>query len=330
MAKIKSVIGLEADSNEIRAVEISRSSGVYSVLACGKIPLSEGVIEEGFIRDADRFSIALSELMRNGGFKSTDIVVGVNNENVIMRYASFPQVSPDKLRNMVLLQAQEFIPIPVQEMEIDYVVAGQGVNDEEQNVTNVMLVAARRNMIEQYINTLSASKLQVIDVDASVLSLCRGLKNGVAGEEKYAVLNMTEDLLNFLVIKGDEISMVRSIQIPERVEENVERLFADSYDDDDTVMVEDIQEVGAMLAQETNSSVSYYSMQNSDAPIEKIFLTTTLPNNDRISEEMRSIVSAIPVIVPDFYSSNNFGLDQKVINEFAGCIGLAIAALEVK
>lgn len=329
MAKIKSKIGFEVDSKEIRAVEISRSNGVYSVLACGKIPLPEGVIEEGFIRDADRFNIALTELLTNGGFKATDLVVGVNNENVIMRYATFPQVAEDKLRNMVLLQAQEFIPIPVQEMEIDYVIAGTGVNDEEQNVTNVMLVAARRNMIEQYINTLSASKLQVVDVDATLLALCRGLKAGVVGEEKYAVLNITEDLLNFLVIKGDEISMVRSIQIPERVEDNIKRLFAYDYEDE-SLKSEDIESIGTMLAQETSSSVSYYAMQNSDSPIEKIFLLSSLPESKALAEEMSKIVYSAPVIVPDFYTSNNFGLDQSVINEFAGCIGLAISALEVK
>ena len=329
MAKIKSKIGFEVDSNEIRAVEISRSGGAYAILACGKIPLPEGVVEEGFIRDADRFNIALTELLANGGFKSTDIVVGVNNENVIMRYATFPQVSDDKLRNMVLLQAQEFIPIPVQEMEIDYVVAGQGVNDEGQNVTNVMLVAARRNMLEQYINILSASKLQVVDVDATVLSLCRGLKSGVVGQEKYAVLNMTEDLINFLVIKEDEISMVRSIQIPERISENVKRLFAGNYADGAQRM-EDVQEVGAVLAQETSSSVSYYSMQNMDSPITRIFLTTTLQESGNLAIEMSNVVSTIPVIVPSFYVNNNFGLNQQVINEFAGCIGLAISALEVK
>ena len=165
MAKVKSVIGLEVDSREIRAVEITRSSGTYSILACGKAPLPEGTIEEGFIRDPDRFNVALTELLQSGGFKSLDVVVGINNENVIMRYATFPKVDDDKLRNMVLLQAQEFIPIPIQDMEIDYVVAGDGVNDEDQPITHVMLVAARRNMIEQYINILSASKLQVTDVD---------------------------------------------------------------------------------------------------------------------------------------------------------------------
>ncbi len=328
MAKIKSVIGLEADSNEIRAVEISRSSGVYSVLACGKIPLSEGVIDEGFIRDADRFSIALSELMRNGGFKSTDIVVGVNNENVIMRYASFPQVSPDKLRNMVLLQAQEFIPIPVQEMEIDYVVAGQDTNDDDQPVTNVMLIAARRNMIEQYINLLSASRLQVIDVDSTTLSLCRGLRHDVVADEKYLVINLTEDLLNFVVIEKDEISMVRSINIPEIAAESVERLF--KYQSGYEQAEEDIENLGTVLGQETSSSVSYYSMQNSGKPIEKIFLLANLTAVDRIAARISDLIATIPVIVPDFYRTNNFGLDQKVLNEFAGCIGLGIQALEVK
>lgn len=328
MGKKDNVIGLEVDSNEIRAVEINRTNGVLNIIACGKIPLPQGVIEEGFIRDTDAFNIALSELMQNGGFKATDVVVGVNNENVIMRYASFPKVDEDRLRNMVMLQAQEFIPIPIQEMELDYVVAGEGVNDEDQPVTNVMLVGARRNMLEQYINVLSASKLQVLDIDASVLSLIRGLQAGVVADEKYAVLNMTEDLLNFIVIKGNEISMVRSITIPERAEESADRLFRNSADNENEAA--DIAEVGSMLGSETSSSVSYYAMNNPESPIEKIFLLTPFPQKQELVREIAEVEYTIPIIIPNFYQNSNFGLDQNVINDFAGCIGLAAQALEVK
>ncbi len=327
MAKVKSVIGLEVDSREIRAVEITRSSGTYSILACGKAPLPEGTIEEGFIRDPDRFNVALTELLQSGGFKSLDVVVGINNENVIMRYATFPKVDDDKLRNMVLLQAQEFIPIPIQEMEIDYVVAGDGVNDEEQPITHVMLVAARRNMIEQYINILSASKLQVTDVDSSVLSQIRGLKAGLVGDEKFALLNMTDDLLNFIVIKGDEISMVRSITTPDRVVDSVNNIY--KLEPNEETLAFDIEEIGAMLASETASSVSYYAMQNGDSPIEKIFFTTTADQSARLCDIIKDTVMEMPVIIPDFYSNYNFGLDRNVLNEFAGCIGLGIQALEV-
>ena len=79
MAKVKSVIGLEVDSREIRAVEITRSSGTYSILACGKAPLPEGTIEEGFIRDPDRFNVALTELLQSGGFTGGTGLNGVDD-----------------------------------------------------------------------------------------------------------------------------------------------------------------------------------------------------------------------------------------------------------
>lgn len=324
MAKIKSVIGFEVDTAEIRAIELTKSNGAYSVLACGKIPLPEGTIEEGFIRNADEFNKALAELLQNGNFKSSDVVVGVNNENVIMRYASFPKVPEDKLRNMVLLQAQEFIPIPVQEMEIDYVIAGESLNDEEQPVVNVLLVAARRNMLEQLITVLGASKLQVVDIDASVLSVCRGLAPMTVGK-KYALLNLTDDILNFLVVKDSEISMVRSITIPERAADAVKSVFSQETE---TVPQEDLEAVGSMLASETNSSVSYYAMQNMAEPIEQIYFVSAARDAGTLAKTVADAVYTIPVDIPTLYTEQNLGLSQDVVKEFAGCIGLAMQALE--
>ena len=324
MAKIKSVIGFEVDTAEIRAIELTKSNGAYSVLACGKIPLPAGTIEEGFIRNADEFNKALAELLQNGNFKSSDVVVGVNNENVIMRYASFPKVPEDKLRNMVLLQAQDFIPIPVQEMEIDYVIAGESLNDEEQPVVNVLLVAARRNMLEQLITVLGASKLQVVDIDASVLSVCRGLAPMTVGK-KYALLNMTDDILNFLVIKDSEISMVRSITIPERAADAVKSVFSQETE---TVPQEDLEAVGSMLASETNSSVSYYAMQNMAEPIEQIYFVSAARDAGTLAKTVADAVYTIPVDIPTLYTEQNLGLSQDVVKEFAGCIGLAMQALE--
>ena len=324
MAKIKSVIGFEVDTAEIRAIELTKSNGAYSVLACGKIPLPAGTIEEGFIRNADEFNKALAELLQNGNFKSSDVVVGVNNENVIMRYASFPKVPEDKLRNMVLLQAQEFIPIPVQEMEIDYVIAGESLNDEEQPVVNVLLVAARRNMLEQLITVLGASKLQVVDIDASVLSICRGLAPMTVGK-KYALLNLTDDILNFLVVKDSEISMVRSITIPERAEDAVKSVFSQETE---TVPQEDLDAVGSMLASETNSSVSYYAMQNMAEPIEQIYFVSAARDAVALAKMVADSVYTIPVDIPALYTEQNLGLSQDVVKEFAGCIGLAMQALE--
>ena len=60
MAKLKSIIGCEITTNEIKAVEIAKENGAYKILAMGYMPLEEGVVGEAFIRDAAGFNDGLN------------------------------------------------------------------------------------------------------------------------------------------------------------------------------------------------------------------------------------------------------------------------------
>lgn len=322
MAKVKSIIGCEITTNEIRAVELTKADGAYSILAMGYIPLEEGIVEEGFIRDADRFNTAITELLSSGNFQTTDVAIGVNNENLLMRYASFPKVDSDKLRNMVLLQAQEFIPIPIQEMEIDYVVAGETKDDGEAPQTNVMLLAARRQMLEGYINIFTASKLQVVEIDSSLLSYCRGI-NEICGGAKYGIVNLTDDVLNFIVVHGNEISMVRSITIPEKSQKVVSNIFKGSRDM--SYSEEDIETVISFLTSETSSTISYYAMQNS-IPMEKIYFIMNSTAVGKVLPALRENLY-MDVEIPNFYPALQAETTVP-LGEYAGCIGIAISSLE--
>ena len=322
MAKIKSIIGCEITTNEIRAVELTKENGVYKVLAMGYMPLEEGIVEEGFIRDADRFNTAITQLIASGNFQTTDIAIAVNNENVLMRFASFPKVDSDKLRNMVLLQAQEFIPIPIQEMEVDYVVAGETKDDDDIPQTNVMLIAARRQMLEGYINIFTASKLQIQDIDSSLLAYCRGI-NEICDGAKYGIVNLTDDVLNYIVVHGNEISMVRSITIPEKMQKSVAAIFKESRDE--SYSDEDIEAVSSFLMQETSSTISYYSMQN-NIPMDKIYFILNSTAVSKILPVLQENIY-IPMEIPQFYPSLQ-STSVTPLGEYASCIGVAMSGLE--
>ena len=322
MAKLKSIIGCEITTNEIRAVEIAKDSGAYKILAMGYMPLEEGIIGEAFIRDADKFTDAITQLLDKGNFQTTDVAIGVNNENVLMRYATFPKVDNDKLRNMILLQAQEFIPIPIQEMEVDFVIAGETEDEDGNTQVKVMLVAARKQMLEGYINLFTASKLQVQEIDSSLLAYCRGL-NEISGGIRYGVVNLTDDVLNFIVVEGNEIAMVRSITITERNQNAVANVFKGSRDGSCTD--EDIETVATFLSSETSSTISYYSMQNSQ-PIEKLYFIMNSSVADKICSTIASNVY-IPMEVPQFYPDLQAG-SVTSLGEYASCIGIAISSLE--
>lgn len=322
MAKLKSIIGCEITTNEIKAVEIAKENGAYKILAMGYMPLEEGVVGEAFIRDAAAFNDALTQLIAQGNFQTTDVAIGVNNENVLMRYASFPKVDDSKLRNMILLQAQEFIPIPIQEMEVDYVVAGESTGEEDTPQVNVMLIAARKQMLEGYINNFTTSRLQVQEIDSSLLAYCRAL-NQISEGTRYGIVNLTDDVLNFIVVEGNEILMVRSITITERNQKAVSSIFAGSRDKSYTE--EDVETVSNWLMSETSSTISYYSMQNSK-PIDKLYFIM----NSSAAEKVVSAVSSniyVPMEVPQFYPELQAG-SVTPLGEYASCIGIAISSLE--
>lgn len=317
MAKLESVIGLEYNSYEIRAVEMTKSGGVYNLVAYGKQPLNELVVEEGFIRDAEKFSDAFLALMANRKFSSENIVVGVNNENLVMRYASFPKVPDDKLRNMIFLQAQEFMPIPVQEMEMDYLVAGQSVNADEQEMVDVVLVGARKAMLEQFINVFGAAKKSIYDIEPTAFALCRSASTA-SPEKCYCLLNVSNGIINFLFIKGDKVQTVRSIAIPEKHYDAVQNIYKGAASQDE------LTEVVDMLVSELNASLSYYSVQYPMDIVDVVYFISDVDNSKKITDTLKQSVS-VPVESPSFYANLGGAID---ISSYTACISMAIQALE--
>ena len=317
MAKLDSVIGFEYNSYEIRAVEMTKSGGMYNLTAYGTQALESAVVEEGFIRDAERFSDAFLTLLRDKNFTAEDIVVGVNNENVVMRYASFPKVPDDKLRNMIFLQAQEFMPIPVQEMEMDYLVAGESVNSDEQEMIDAVLVGARKTMLDQLINVFGAAKKSIYDVEPTAFAVCRAASTA-SPEKCYCMLNVSNGIINFLFIKGDKVQTVRSISIPEKHFDAVQNIYKGEATD------EEITEAVDMLVSELNASLSYYSVQYPMDLVDVVYFIADVHNADRITQELRASVS-LPVESPSFYANLGGALD---ISSYTACISMAIQALE--
>jgi putative nucleotidyltransferase with HDIG domain len=135
------------------------------------------------------------------------IVVGVNNENVIMRYATFPKVPDDKLRGVVTMQAQDFIPVPVSELGLDFVVIDETTDDDDQPALNVLLIGARKLMLDNLIQNIEESKLEVVDIDSSFLAWCRVAIEETSEDEVFGFLCLTDDVLDFVAVADKEIKI---------------------------------------------------------------------------------------------------------------------------
>jgi type IV pilus assembly protein PilM len=172
--KNKRAIGLMLNSAEIRAAEISGGVHQPKVTAFGRMPLPPGLILDGMLTDIPKASSLLGQLLKNGGFSGAPIFVGVKNQNVLLRMASFPKVPPDKMRNAVLFQAQQFIPVPVSELVLDYVTCGD-VPDSDPPMVNALLVGGKKDFLDGIIDWVQAGGRTLRDIDSGVLASVRAV-----------------------------------------------------------------------------------------------------------------------------------------------------------
>lgn len=322
MAKVNSAIGIEYNSFELKAVELTKGSdGKVSVTGSASIKLKEGVIGEGIVTDSPLFMAALNDLLDQGKFKKdSPIVVGVNNENVIMRYATFPKVPQEKLRSVVTMQAQDFIPVPVNELSLDFVVVDETTDDDDQPALNMILVGARNTMLTNLLQNFEAAKLEVIDIDSSFLAWCRAAIDEAEADSTFAFLSLTDDVLNFVAVSDKEVKMVRSINIPDRAMIEVKKAFH-SPDEITSLEVDTIVE---LLQSELTSSVNYFQMQT-NIILQSILFSTASPLEEQFAQQLAER-SYVPLSVPEFcgeFMSGSFSPKQ-----YAGCINLAKIGLE--
>lgn len=322
MAKVNNAVGIEFDSHEIRAVELMKNvDGSYRVNGFGSIPFKSGVIANGMVSDAPLFGAAVEELLKTTGIKNTTpVVLGVNNENVIMRYATFPKVPEEKLKSVISMQAQDFIPVPVSELGLDFVVIDETVDDDDQPALNVLLVGAKNIMLENFVSNFEAVKLEVVDIDSSFLAWTRVAIKESQPDSAFAFLKLTDDVLNFVAISDGDIKMVRSINIPDRAMVEVKKIFNESYE----VSPTELEVVVDLLYSELSSSMNYFQMQT-NILLDSVLFSAATALEGNLAQALAE-KTYVPLTVPTFY--NEYMTSSFSPKNYAGCISLAKVALE--
>lgn len=319
----KSIVGLELDSQEIRAVEIRGTQKNPVLISAGKVRLPEGVVKEGRLVNPALLGTSLERLFRENSFKSRDVVFGVNNQDVIVRFASFPKVPEDKIGGMIRFQAQDYIPVLLEELELDYIVVNEKKTAEGEFI-NVILVGAKKKMLYDFIEAFNQAKISLKEIDSAMLAVGRASLPG-SNDGAFALVSFNYDIANILIFKDGVLGMARSVLISQFLDPNTS--MAGGIDPDDK-----IEKISDVLLNEIKASVSYYMMQSKQA-IDKILVLGVNSSQKKIADKLRE-KTELNIIMPDPYHHLEKKSKDRSINintsDYTAAISLAIKGLGEK
>ena len=180
--KNNSVVGLDIEAGSVAATEL-KLNGSAELTGTAIGPLEPGAFHEGEVQDAERLVAGLKELFAEHKLGKR-VRLGVGNQGVVVRTVRLPAIEdPKQMEAAVRFQAQEQMPMPLDQAVLEHQVVG-GVPAEEGQPpqVDVIVVAARRDMISSFLEPLRRAGLEPFGVDLSAFGMIRAL----AGEPAAA------------------------------------------------------------------------------------------------------------------------------------------------
>ena len=173
--KDTALVGLEIEAGSIAAAEI-QTNGTARLSATAIAPLPPGAFHDGEVTDPAALTAALKALFSQHKL-SRRVRLGIANQRVVVRTLRLPAIDdPKELDTAVRSQAHEQIPMPLEQAVLDYrVVGGVPEVDGMAPQIDVVVVAARRDMIEATLKPLNDAGLEPVGVDLSAFGLIRAL-----------------------------------------------------------------------------------------------------------------------------------------------------------
>jgi type IV pilus assembly protein PilM len=254
-------VGLDIDGRYLAAAQVESGRVVRGV----SLELPAGLVADGEVVNRDGLAEALKNFVADAGLPK-NVRLGVANQQIVVRVVELPRIEDEKQRDQaVRFQAAEAIAMPLDEAVLDHQIAGYTEAPDGSPRMQVVLVAARRSMIEALLEAAKQAGLKPdgIDLDAFALVRTLAVAAGDAPEDSARVYCHLGGVSNLAIAVGSACFFTRPLSAV--------------WDDEDA---------GARLADEVRLSIDYYMTQPQAKPVGEVVLSGPGSADEQLVESL--------------------------------------------
>lgn len=212
----QSPVGLDIGRTTLTAVQLKYQTGGAALMTAAVDQLSEGMVQEGEVRDVEALSLAIKDFWKKHKIKGRKVELGLANQKLVVRVLEFPVLDEKELRTAIEFQAQDYIPIPIAEAVLDYHLLSRETDESGIEKQRVLVVAAQKNMVLDFMNAIKKARLSIAGIDLQAFAILRALvpKSFLEAEPEggaIALANIASDVTNLVVAVAGEPQFNRVI-----------------------------------------------------------------------------------------------------------------------
>jgi len=343
MAKGKLSVGLDIGSGSIKVCWIKQTKRNYSLQAFGMVQLPPEAIVDGALMNSTAVVDGIEELFAAQKIKHKEVATSVSGHSVIIKKINLPQMTPEELEESIQWEAEQYIPFDINDVNIDVQILNTSSTQAGQ--MDVLLVAAKKDMVNDYTSVIIEAGLQpvVVDVDAFAVQNMFEINYEVPRSETVVLMNIGSSVTNINVLANGVSTFIRDISIGgSQFTDAIQKALNVSYDeaealklggggqDADAVVPQEVERVlqteSESIANEVQRSLDFYAATSADAHLARIFLSG---GSAKIPALVKTIErrTSVPVEVVNPFRNldvSSRGFDADYLNSVAPMAGVAV------
>jgi len=174
--KKKDCLGLDIGTSSVKIVQLKKKKSLTKLVGYQSRPLPDNLIIEGIISDHGAMVKIIKSMVaetKEGKFTAEKVIASIPDTNVFTRVLELPKLSEKEMKEAVMWEADQSIPMAITDLVIDWQVLGPSHSKEDMN--DVLLVAAPLAIVNSYIQLFNILGLQPEAIETSLISVARAL-----------------------------------------------------------------------------------------------------------------------------------------------------------
>jgi len=341
-SKKDQLIGLDIGSRSIKVGEVHNTKKGRILQKFGMVDLPQNSIVEGRIKEPSVVADAIKGLMSDLKVTEQNVATSVAGYSVIIKRITVGKQTEEELHENIRYEAEQYIPFDLADVNIDFHIIGE--SELNPNQMNVMLVAAKTDIINEYIDLLDMADLNPCVIDIDVFALERVFEENYLNEEgTVGLIDIGANKMNINIVKGYMSAFTRDVNIGgEQITREIATRFDTSFEDAEGIKLgrdkekvpeEDVREIVystiSSWGAEIRRAIDFYYSTGSDEDIGRIMLSGGASQTEGFSE-LLSAETSIDVQACNPFMSVKINEKQieadyleKIAPQGAICMGLA-------
>jgi type IV pilus assembly protein PilM len=238
----KKLVGLDIGSSSLKLAEVLITSNGYVLNRFLQVPLPKGIIIEGVLADSKALSLKIKELFWNSGCRGKGIAISLSGNSVIVKKVTFAQMDETELRDLIRDEASKYLPFDnMDDVNYDFQILGE--NNYNPNQMDIIIVAAKKEVVNSYLEAVTAAgqNVAIMDVAPFVLETLYEANYEFDNDEIVVIINIGASTTGINVIKGGMSIFTRDFSLGgNAITESLQEKYKTTFEEAEKMKIEGI------------------------------------------------------------------------------------------